>query len=304
MNRVPNKTKICELYVAGHNSYQIAPLVGSSIPTVCRIIKAAGLTRSKRERNSTYSIDIDYFKSIDTEQKAYWLGFLMADGCIMRRRHPNGKPFRAFRINLGEKDYEHLTVLREHICAGHPLKRNSPNRQHRGITFRLAFACEDFVDNLLAHGWDDFKSSGKWVMIDKSLQRHQLRGFMDGDGWVTQSKTCNPAVTVGFCSEFDSVLQSVNEITGLTAEPHSISTIRSIQYHGAVCHDLHRLLYDGATVWLPRKRKRFEELLSTPKTVIEGICWCGRASKPGRRSCQTCITNAVERNRRRRLGTT
>ena len=33
-----------------------------------------------------YSCDYHYFDEIDTPDKAYWLGFLMADGCVMHQR--------------------------------------------------------------------------------------------------------------------------------------------------------------------------------------------------------------------------
>ena len=32
--------------------------------------------------NAIYTIDYNYFKEIDTEHKAYWYGFLLADGHI------------------------------------------------------------------------------------------------------------------------------------------------------------------------------------------------------------------------------
>lgn len=32
----------------------------------------------------------DYFEVIDNEHKAYWLGFLMADGCILDMPLSNG----------------------------------------------------------------------------------------------------------------------------------------------------------------------------------------------------------------------
>lgn len=31
-----------------------------------------------------YTYNKDYFKEIDSFEKAYWLGFLYADGCITR----------------------------------------------------------------------------------------------------------------------------------------------------------------------------------------------------------------------------
>ena len=35
---------------------------------------------------SKLSLNIDYFKEINSFEKAYWLGFICADGCI----HKNG----------------------------------------------------------------------------------------------------------------------------------------------------------------------------------------------------------------------
>ena len=42
-----------------------------------------------------YDIDKDYFKVIDTEEKAYWLGFIYADGSI------SSQPLK----NLTRKNY-------------------------------------------------------------------------------------------------------------------------------------------------------------------------------------------------------
>ena len=31
-----------------------------------------------------HNLNKDYFKNIDNEEKAYWLGFIAADGCIYK----------------------------------------------------------------------------------------------------------------------------------------------------------------------------------------------------------------------------
>lgn len=38
--------------------------------------------RNDVEKNKKYTCDSTFFNVIDTEEKAYWLGFLMADGFI------------------------------------------------------------------------------------------------------------------------------------------------------------------------------------------------------------------------------
>jgi len=47
------------------------------------------------------------FSTIDTEEKAYWLGFLVADGCITA--HKNGS--RYIKLSLSIKDKKHLDII-------------------------------------------------------------------------------------------------------------------------------------------------------------------------------------------------
>jgi hypothetical protein len=42
---------------------------------------------SMRHTKQKYKINEDFFQEIDTEEKAYWLGFLYADGYIHVRSH-------------------------------------------------------------------------------------------------------------------------------------------------------------------------------------------------------------------------
>ena len=41
------------------------------------------------------------FDQIDTQEKAYWLGFILADGYLNTNKH-------MLRIKLGDKDKHHL----------------------------------------------------------------------------------------------------------------------------------------------------------------------------------------------------
>ena len=50
-----------------------------------------------------YFFNFDFFEKIDNELKAYWLGFIYADGCILSQ-DPRGYGEQEFKISIGEKD--------------------------------------------------------------------------------------------------------------------------------------------------------------------------------------------------------
>lgn len=60
-----------------------------------------------------YSYDEKFFEIIDNEEKSYWLGFIMADGCITKNK---------LIISLSEKDKSHLEKFKESIQSTHPIK--------------------------------------------------------------------------------------------------------------------------------------------------------------------------------------
>lgn len=61
-----------------------------------------------RNRTSKYKYQQDIFKIIDTPEKAYWLGFLAADGCNYQREHN-----ASIIININEKDINHLEKFKK-----------------------------------------------------------------------------------------------------------------------------------------------------------------------------------------------
>lgn len=50
----------------------------------------------------------DFFQEINTEEKAYWLGFLYADGCINKIYRNNKLKSMNLEIGLCHKDEQHL----------------------------------------------------------------------------------------------------------------------------------------------------------------------------------------------------
>jgi hypothetical protein len=84
------EARVVRAYCTGLSAPEVALRCGVFRLTVYNILKRHGVAR----RHATHSVTEDYFAAIDTEEKAYWLGFLAADGCI---RSPQRKEGRANR---------------------------------------------------------------------------------------------------------------------------------------------------------------------------------------------------------------
>lgn len=65
--------------------------------------------RTQRESRLTYQYDESYFSEIDTPDRAYWLGFIYADGFITKR--VNGST--VFGLTLADR--EPLEKLNEYL---------------------------------------------------------------------------------------------------------------------------------------------------------------------------------------------
>ena len=127
------------------------------------------------------SWDRNYFDNIDTPEKAYWLGFIVADGCIK-----TGSRTKIVSIDIGERDEEHLHKFA--IALG-----STPNEMlnysiHPDTSNTLVHIqlCGDyFYQALYSLGLRERKS-GKEVYIETDFDRDFIRGIFDGDGYIRQ----------------------------------------------------------------------------------------------------------------------
>ena len=101
-------------------------------------------------------INYNYFDEIDTENKAYWLGFLFADGSITT-------PFRVnkdgsikngiyrIEISLKEDDKDHLDKFRKELNIEKPLNISKTNYK-RSSRCRLYFNSKHMWEILNSYG--------------------------------------------------------------------------------------------------------------------------------------------------------
>lgn len=133
--------------------------------------------------------NIRYFENIDTNTKAYFVGFIAADGSI-------GKPgFPSLSITLHSKDVCILDKLKEEIGFEHKIQTIKQKSQmiSTGVTDHVRIAIQNklLIQDLNALGIYNNKSLTIGNIILNIPYKHRnafIIGYLDGDGSVTLPK--------------------------------------------------------------------------------------------------------------------
>ncbi len=122
-------------------------------------------------------LNVDYFKDIDTNEKAYWLGFLFADAYVTKT---NG----SMRLKLSIKDEETLDKFILAVGADSSLKKQFGPYKTCGVSIEVTISDRQFVSHLIKLGCVNKKS----LIIrfpelsSRELDLAFMMGFFDGDG--------------------------------------------------------------------------------------------------------------------------
>ena len=154
-----------------------------------RWFKVLGFEIRNNDINSKlYTFNEDYFTDIDNQDKAYWLGFIFADGYILsKRKHSN----RKLGVSLSEKDICHLEKFKECIEGNMPIPvYNVVSGYNLDSKYcRILLTSKKTADDLISHGVLEHKTNIiTFPSLREDLKRHFIRGYFDGDGSVWKQK--------------------------------------------------------------------------------------------------------------------
>jgi len=119
----------------------------------------------------------DYFEVVDTPEKAYFLGFIFADGCLI----DNPEEYR-YRLNIKihNKDEDILERFISLLDSEIKIWRS----KGRDIS-EIGFSSRKMINDLKNTGLHQNKTyTIEYPKIDEKLERHFLRGYFDGDGCI------------------------------------------------------------------------------------------------------------------------
>ncbi len=223
-------------------------------------------TRSLRD--NAYAVDETFFDVIDSEVKAYTLGFWMADGC-----NQQDVPV----VRMGITDREILVDMVAAMGWAGPIHevRPSVSRKTRLVQYVVNIGSRRLSDGLARQGCVANKTRlavfPSDMQVPTDLQRHLIRGWSDGDGTIT----CKPgrrywhSRIVGTESVCRGMVSCVKRHLGFSGNVCAVCHGKSHTtwaFTVAGYEDLKTYLawlYHDATIYLGRKHAKYQEFLAS-----------------------------------------
>ncbi|KKN74505.1 hypothetical protein LCGC14_0390220 [marine sediment metagenome] len=152
-----SKNNIIDLYNSHNkNLAQISRKLNISRPTVRKILRQAGVRKIyKEDIDKSHTINTDFFNNIDSEEKAYFLGLMYADGNVYIKSKTRN--YYSISLCLQERDKKIVEIFKNYIAPNHKLYIvNKPYPQQN--QYKLLFSSKIISEQLIKLGCIPAKS--------------------------------------------------------------------------------------------------------------------------------------------------
>lgn len=238
----------CGRYVAGENANLIARSFGVDPATIINHLKRSGIKRrSLSEIKRVHQLNEQVFANLSNEA-AYWIGFLMADGCISKIRST-----WAVSASASVVDEQHLHKLRKFVGTTAPIAVKD------GIAV-LCIYSNALAASLVTYGVTQRKSfTAKAFGLDGYWQ-HFWRGVVDGNGCLglgagrgkeKKYARLHLAGSRQLMTQFQEFVHNTSPACQVNVRPQK--TIWQIGLKGSHAFSVIKRLYENCTIALARK---------------------------------------------------
>jgi hypothetical protein len=212
--------------------------------------------RKINQHRRKFTFQYDYFEKIDSEEKAYWLGFILADGCIFSSSENNKK----LRICISKKDEQIL----KNFCNSIHLSKEAITEVPTVNAVAVKLTSTKLYYDLTANGVRENKTKfGHGIPIfSQDLTNHFIRGYFDGDGSCFVTKAGSKRVSI--LGHKDFLEWIIIQFNKFNIKANKISSHKNgawYEYHFSNRHDViltYQYLYKNASLYLKRKKLKFE----------------------------------------------
>lgn len=243
---IEDDLKIKEMYESGLPAREILPFFPQvkSENTIIASVKRSG-AKVRQSGLPCLTKNIRYFKDIDTELKAYFLGLIITDGSVYKKDNS-----LAFSITLKSEDDYLIKRLKEELGSKSKLVLN------RGCTM-LTIQSTDLCKDLISHNVVFNKSyHTEMPAVSNELLPHFLRGVFDGDGCFT-NKSCVFYGTYSFIESIKQLLLKKLKVNDnkIIVREHGSCSISFSSYKDR--KSIYNYLYQDANIYMKRKEEKF-----------------------------------------------
>lgn len=255
--------EIVTMYESNISLREISKRTHHGRQQIANMLEQLGIKTTSGNHYRKYFFNFDFFEKIDSGLKAYWLGFLYADGSI--GTHTYGE--QTFKLSLQKQDQEILEKMQQDMQSSYPLRYdNSKAVVNKACSSYVIFEqrSQKTVDDLKKLGCVERKSLILTFPTEDQVPTEFvydfIRGYFDGDGCITQTNDQYHINIVG-TEQFIKTLATY--FSGGSVFPDKRKTnswyfnlngnLQIIQFY--------HLLYDHADRFLLRKYNKFQELL-------------------------------------------
>ena len=261
MNRskIPEKDELISLLCEGKTRSEIAEIFKVHETTITRWFRKFKINiKDYTEFRLSYNVHI--FDTIDSEEKAYWLGFLYADGCVAYNAPRNSY---YFKIELKSTDVEHLKKFKDFLQDTREGAIRIITHTFNGKEFeacRYQISNEHLAKTLINLGCTIRKSltltfPDSSVFKKPNLVFDFIRGYTDGDGSLTHDMK-RPRISIIGTNEF---LTEVIKYLPQFNKVYKSGNQFVISTSGDKAKVIANRLYGHATIYLDRKYEKFKE---------------------------------------------
>ena len=221
-----------------------------------------------RQGSKKHDYDESVFDVIDSEEKAYWFGFIMGDGQIERfkRKRSDNSIYENYRLNMNIKysDVDHLYKFLKFLkCTTKTIKKQYVKMPSSNIAevgylrissrpLALALMEKGVIPNKSLH---EPEPSG----LPDHLVRHFIRGLLDADGMISNVEKVTPSATICDGKILMEWVQKQYPYLSLKKN-NQCDGLYIVKTKKENVLDFLNSLYKDATVYLDRKYERYLKL--------------------------------------------
>ena len=213
----------------------------------------------------------DIFQIIDSEEKAYWLGFIYADGSV-------DKYNKRLKVGVSITDIEHLEKLKHFLNHNRPFyfsKEKIFNKEKDFLCKPMVCLCVysvEIYNSLQVFGIVPNKTNNFCLdlsRISEHLHLHFWRGMIDGDGCVVLTDKSRVLQLTGHKKVCEMFLSFIKKYFETNVSVLKDKNVFCVKFSKTLASKIGKFFYENATISLERKCDKAIKMTGKKNPVIK-----------------------------------